>query len=68
MFFIFSYILHILVEEIDSADRFFSCVTFVLLGASLVPMIMLVNSTPDRIPADVVAEKQNAALEKRVDV
>jgi hypothetical protein len=31
-------------------------------------MIMLVNSTPDRIPADVVAEKQDEALEKRVDV
>jgi hypothetical protein len=31
-------------------------------------MIMLVNSTPDRIPADVVAEQQDAALEKRVDV
>ncbi|KAJ5997475.1 hypothetical protein N7499_006129 [Penicillium canescens] len=44
------------------------CVTFALLGAALVPMIMLVNSTPDRIPADVVAEKQDEALEKRVDV
>ena len=27
-------------------------------------MIMLVNTTPDRIPADVVAEEQNAAREK----
>lgn len=27
-------------------------------------MIMLVNTTPDRIPADVVAEEQDAALEK----
>lgn len=27
-------------------------------------MIMLVNTTPDRIPADVVAEEQNAAHEK----
>jgi hypothetical protein len=39
-------------------------VTFALLGASLIPMIMLVNSTPDRIPADMVAEEQNAAREK----
>jgi hypothetical protein len=27
-------------------------------------MIMLVNTTPDRIPADVVAEEQDAALAK----
>ncbi|KAL2833884.1 major facilitator superfamily domain-containing protein [Aspergillus cavernicola] len=40
------------------------CVTFGLLGASLIPMIMLVNTTPDRIPADLVAEEQNAAREK----
>ncbi|KAJ5408975.1 major facilitator superfamily domain-containing protein [Penicillium cosmopolitanum] len=39
-------------------------VTFGLLGAAIVPMIMLVNSTPDQIPADVVAEQQNAAREK----
>ncbi|KAJ5329935.1 hypothetical protein N7452_010325 [Penicillium brevicompactum] len=40
------------------------CVTFALLAAALYPMIMLVNTTPDRIPADVVAEEQNAAREK----
>ncbi|KAJ5856592.1 uncharacterized protein N7529_010536 [Penicillium soppii] len=40
------------------------CVTFALLGASLLPMIMLVNTTPDRIPADIVAEEQNVAREK----
>jgi hypothetical protein len=27
-------------------------------------MIMLVNMTPDRIPADVIAEEQDAAREK----
>ncbi|OQE94988.1 hypothetical protein PENNAL_c0003G03156 [Penicillium nalgiovense] len=43
-------------------------VTFGLLGASLLPMIMLVNTTPDRIPADVVAEEQAAAREKIDDV
>lgn len=42
--------------------------TFALLGASVIPMILLVNTTPDRIPADLVAEEQNAALEKIRDV
>lgn len=36
-----------------------SCVTFGLLGASLIPMMMLVNSTPDQIPADEIAQHQN---------
>lgn len=27
-------------------------------------MTMLVNTTPDRIPADVIAEQQDAAREK----
>ncbi|RAH47484.1 MFS general substrate transporter [Aspergillus brunneoviolaceus CBS 621.78] len=40
------------------------CVTFGLLGAALLPMIMLVNTTPDQIPADVIAEEQNAANAK----
>ncbi|GLI82052.1 hypothetical protein PoHVEF18_010452 [Penicillium ochrochloron] len=40
------------------------CVTFGLLAAALGPMIMLVNTTPDRIPADVIAEQQDAAREK----
>lgn len=42
-------------EHADSCD---SCVTFGLLGAALVPMIMLVNSTPEEIPADVIAEER----------
>lgn len=41
-----------------------SIVTFVLLAVSLLPMILLVNSTPDQIPADVVAQEKNAALAK----
>ncbi|KAF3386833.1 UNC93-like protein 2 [Penicillium rolfsii] len=40
------------------------CVTFGLLAAALGPMIMLVNTTPDRIPADVIAEQQAAPQEK----
>lgn len=37
---------------------------FALLGAALLPMIMLVNTTPDRIPADVIAEQQNASAKE----
>ena len=37
---------------------------FALLGAALLPMIMLVNTTPDRIPADVIAEQQQHADRK----
>ena len=48
----------------DLTLRWYSGVTFGLLGAAIIPMIMLVNSTPDQIPADVVAEQQNAAREK----
>ncbi|RYP61861.1 hypothetical protein DL771_009980 [Monosporascus sp. 5C6A] len=42
------------------------CVTFGLMAASLAPMIILVNSTPDRIPADVILEGQ--AEERKVVV
>lgn len=38
--------------------------TFALLGVSLLPMIMLVNTTPDHIPADLVAVEAAAAGEK----
>lgn len=34
------------------------CVTFGLMALSVGPMLMLVNQTPDRIPADVIAEEQ----------
>ncbi|KAI2620933.1 MFS general substrate transporter [Hypomontagnella submonticulosa] len=36
------------------------CVTFALMAAALGPMLVLVNSTPDRIPADVIIEEQEA--------
>ncbi|KAL4953256.1 major facilitator superfamily domain-containing protein [Aspergillus filifer] len=39
-------------------------VTFVLLAVALGPMAMLVNTTPDQIPADVIAEEQDAARQK----
>ena len=31
-------------------------------------MIMLVNTTPDRIPADIIAEEQNATANKADDI
>jgi len=34
------------------------CVTFGLMALALGPMLLLVNQTPDRIPADVIAEEQ----------
>ncbi|WWC73889.1 uncharacterized protein I206_107861 [Kwoniella pini CBS 10737] len=34
------------------------CVTFGLMALALPPFLMLVNKTPDRIPADVLAEEE----------
>jgi len=34
------------------------CVTFGLLAIAVGPMLILVNSTPDRIPADVLSEER----------
>ncbi|KAI1099331.1 MFS general substrate transporter [Jackrogersella minutella] len=42
------------------------CVTFALMAAALGPMLVLVNSTPDRIPADVIIEAQEAEQEKKI--
>jgi hypothetical protein len=44
------------------------CVTFALMAVAVGPMLMLVNSTPDRIPADVIAEEQQQQEEKVVDM
>ncbi|KAJ2974755.1 hypothetical protein NQ176_g5888 [Zarea fungicola] len=43
------------------------CVTFALLGASLLPMIMLVNSTPEQIPADEIAREQLNSIKMKID-
>lgn len=40
------------------------CVTFGLMALAFVPMFILVNSVPDRIPADVIAEEQNKVVTK----
>lgn len=42
-----------------------SCITFGLMAAALGPMIFLTNDTPDRIPADVIAEEQANAIEAK---
>ena len=42
------------------------CVTFALMAVSMGPMLLLVNQTPDRIPADVIAEEQQRE-DKKVD-
>ncbi|OCF31995.1 membrane protein [Kwoniella heveanensis BCC8398] len=42
------------------------CVTFGLMAAALPTLIVLVNSTPDRIPADVLAEED--AANAKIDV
>lgn len=33
------------------------------MAAALGPMILLTNKTPDRIPADVIAEQEGLAIE-----
>lgn len=43
------------------------CVTFGLMALAFGPMIVLVNSTPERIPADVTAEELQH-VEDKVDV
>lgn len=43
------------------------CVTFGLMALAFGPMLVLVNQTPDRIPADVIAEEMERE-EKKVGV
>lgn len=43
------------------------CVTFGLMALAVGPMLILVNQTPDRIPADVIAEEQERE-EKKIGV
>jgi hypothetical protein len=40
------------------------CVTFGLMALALGPMLILVNQTPDRIPADVIAEEMEREEKK----
>ena len=36
------------------------------MAAALIPMIILVNSTPDRIPADVIIEGQEQERKEKL--
>jgi hypothetical protein len=54
--------------QIKTSPLIGMCVTFGLMALSLLPILMLVNSTPDRIPADVAAEEQDRAENKIVDM
>lgn len=48
----------------ENANNFCSsCVTFGLMAVALGPMIVLTNDVPDRIPADVLAEEDQATIE-----
>lgn len=40
------------------------CVTFGLMALAFGPMLVLVNQTPDRIPADVIAEEMEQEEKK----
>ena len=44
--------------QIETSPLIGFCVTFALMVVAFGPMLVLVNSTPDRIPADVTAEEQ----------
>jgi hypothetical protein len=50
--------------QIQTSPLIGFCVTFGLMALSLGPMLMLVNQTPDRIPADVIAEDQDREEKK----
>jgi hypothetical protein len=54
--------------QIKTSPLIGMCVTFGLMALSLLPILMLVNSTPDRIPADVAVEEQDRAENKIVDM
>lgn len=45
-----------------------SCVTFGLMAACVGPMIVLVNSTPDKIPADLILEGQEKEKLEKLSV
>lgn len=52
--------------QIKTSPMIGFCVTFGLMALAFGPMLVLVNQTPDRIPADVIAEEQEQQ-EKKVD-
>ncbi|KAI0484580.1 MFS general substrate transporter [Xylariaceae sp. FL0804] len=52
--------------QIETSPLIGFCVTFALMAVAAGPMLVLVNSTPDRVPADVVIEAQEQAHEEKI--
>ena len=52
---------------LNSLTSMTSIVSFALMAAAVGPMLILVNSTPDRIPADIIAEEQNSAMKAKLE-
>jgi hypothetical protein len=50
--------------QIETSPLIGFCVTFALMAVAFGPMLVLVNSTPDRIPADVTSEEQERVESK----
>jgi hypothetical protein len=50
--------------QIQTSPLIGMCVTLGLMALAFVPMLALVNSTPDQIPADVIAAERAAAENK----
>ncbi|KAK4234383.1 major facilitator superfamily domain-containing protein [Achaetomium macrosporum] len=53
--------------QIEASPLIGFIVSFALMGVALGPMLLLVRSTPDRIPADVVVEEQEKALQGKLE-
>ncbi|KAL2135309.1 hypothetical protein VTI74DRAFT_9077 [Chaetomium olivicolor] len=53
--------------QIEASPLIGFIVSFALMAVALGPMLILVNNTPDRIPADVVAEEQDKALKAKLE-
>ena len=54
--------------QIKTSPMIGFCVTFGLMALAFGPMLVLVNQTPDRIPADVIAEEMDREEKKIGDV
>ncbi|KAI1341712.1 MFS general substrate transporter [Xylariaceae sp. FL0016] len=52
--------------QISTSPLIGFCVTFALMAVAFGPMLVLVNQTPDRIPADMIIESQEQQQEKKL--
>ncbi|KAK4233021.1 major facilitator superfamily domain-containing protein [Achaetomium macrosporum] len=53
--------------QIEASPLIGFIVSFALMAVALGPMLLFVRSTPDRIPADVVVEQQEKALQGNLE-